>query len=155
MKENLEFMFESNQNALKRLLDDVGEEETLDRAGGLCNPIIWQAGHLAWCADLVAWLLGGDRAFPEKWTALFEYGSKSPDDNTVFPPYREICGKLYELQAKVNDLLEAFDEKKFADEVELGEDWRMNRLDALFFFGKHDSYHAGQITILRKSLGLQ
>jgi hypothetical protein len=155
MKDNLKFMFRTNQSVLKKMLDDVGEKETLDSAGGLCNPIRWQTGHLAWSADLVAWLLGGERSFPENWAEVFEYGSKSPDENTVFPPFAEIREKLYELQAKTNGLLEVFDENKFADEVELAEDWRMNRLDALFFFGKHDSYHAGQITILRKSLGLQ
>jgi uncharacterized damage-inducible protein DinB len=123
MKDNLKFMFKTNHVVLKRLLDDIGEKETLD--------------------------------FPENWTELFEYGSSAPDENTDFPPFAEIREKLYELQAKTDGLLEVFDENKFTEEVELTEDWRMNRLDALFFFGKHDSYHAGQITILRKSLGLQ
>jgi hypothetical protein len=155
MKENLKFMFKTNQVILKRLLEDIGDKETLDCAGGLCNPIRWQAGHLAWSTDLVAWLLDGRKSLPENWIGLFEYGCGAPDENTVFPPFAEIREKLYELQAKTNGLLEVFDEKKFADEVELTENWRMNRLDAILFFGKHDSYHAGQITILRKSLGLQ
>jgi len=152
-KENLKFMIEKNQDSLKQLLDDISDEESLDRAGGLCNPIIWQTGHLAWCADTVVWLLGGNREFPDNWTKMFEYGSKLPDDTTAFPPFGEVRGKLYELHTKVNNALEIFDENKFADEVEVEKDWRLNRLNALFSFSKHDFYHAGQITVVRNKLG--
>ena len=154
-KENLEYLFQTGQGALKRLLDDISEEESLNGAGGFCNPIRWQAGHLAWCADIMVWLLGGERTFPDKWTATFEYGSKLPENDAVFPPFKEICGKLHELQMRMNSLLDGFDEDKFAEEVELAKDWRMNRLNALHFFCRHDFYHAGQIMILRKQLGRQ
>lgn len=152
-KENLEYEFQSGQNALKGLLGDISEEESLYNFGGLCNSIKWLAGHLTWCADNVAWILGGERTLPDDWTAIFEYGAKLPEDENVYPPYSEICGKLYELQNKINGLLDNIDEDKFAEEVELAKDWRMNRLNALHFFCRHDFYHAGQITVLRKQLG--
>jgi hypothetical protein len=153
IKDNLKFMITKNQESLKQLLDDISESESLDRAGGLCNPIIWQTGHLAWCADTMVWLLGGNKEFPGNWTKMFEYGSKLPDDDAAFPPFMEVRYKLYELRTKINSALEVFDESKFADEVELAEDWKLNRLNALFAFSKHDFYHAGQITIVRKKLG--
>jgi hypothetical protein len=128
------------------LLDDIGNDESLDRAGGLCNPIIWQTGHLVWCADIVAWLLGGNKTLPHKWTDLFEYGSRLPEDNTECPPFKEVRAKLYEIQQNVDDLLKNVDETTFGDEVELSKDWRMNRLNALLFFARHDFYHMGQIT---------
>ncbi len=152
-KENLAFEFQSGQNAIKRLLDDISEDESLFHFGKSCNPIRWQAGHLTWCADYVVWLLGGDKTLPDNWTAIFEYGAILPEDDSVFPSYGEICGKLYELQNKINGLLDNIDEDRFAEEVELGKDWRMNRLNALHFFCRHDYYHAGQIAILRKQLG--
>ena len=152
-KDNLKVQFKSNQDALKVLLDDVTEQESLDRAGGICNPIIWQTGHLAWCADTIVWLLGGKREFPDDWKVIFEYGAKLPEDDTAFPPFKEVRDKLYELQSKANGALDAFDESKFAEEVQIEADWKAKRIDALFSFGKHDFYHAGQITVLRNQLG--
>lgn len=152
-KDNLRTLIKYNQDALKQLLDDVSEQESRECLGGLCNPIIWQAGHLAWCADTVFWLLGGEKEFPDNWTTVFEYGAKLPEDDAAFPPFKEVRDKLYELQSKINSALDVFDAGKFVDEVEIAKDWKANRLDALFSFSKHDFYHAGQITILRKKLG--
>ncbi len=152
-KDDLKYLFQSGQGALKRLLDGISEEDSLDRSVKLCNPIRWQAGHLAWCADIMVELLGGQRTFPDKWTAMFEYGSKMPDDDAVFPPLEEIRGKLYESHTQMNGLLGNFDESRFDEEVELATDWKMKRIDALLFFARHDYYHAGQIVLSRKNLG--
>lgn len=152
-KDNLKYMITKNQAAIKQLLDDISDEEALDRAGGLCNPMIWQVGHLAWCADIMVWLLDGNREFPDNWTAMFEYGSKLPDDDSAFPPFAEVRSKLYDLHGKINSALEIIDDNKFDDEVQIAEDWKLDRLNALFTFSKHDFYHAGQITILRNKLG--
>jgi uncharacterized damage-inducible protein DinB len=152
-RNNLTYIFKANRDTTKRLLDDISNDESIDSAGGLCNPIIWQTGHLAWCADIVVWLLGGNKTLPREWVDIFEYGSKLPEDNTEHPPFTEVRNKLYEIQQNINDLLKNVDETTFNDEVELLKDWRMNRLDALLFFAKHDYYHIGQITILRRKLG--
>lgn len=152
-KENLKYLFQTNQEALKSLLDDISEEESLNRARGLCNHFKWQAGHLAYSTDIMTWLLGGERSLPDEWTAPFKGGAELSEDDSVFPPFSEIRGKLYELQGNIGNLLEGFDEGKFDDEVEISENWRPTRLNALLMFCEHDFYHAGQITILRKNLG--
>lgn len=152
-RNNLTYIFKSNRDTTKRLLDDISNDESKELAGGICNPIIWQAGHLAWCADIVAWLLGGSRTLPHKWTAFYEYGSKLPEEINEYPPFREVRDKLYEVQLNIDNLLKNVDETTFDEEVELSKDWRMNRLDALLFFAKHDYYHFGQITILKKKFG--
>lgn len=154
-RNNLTHIFKSNRDTTKRLLDDISNDESIELAGGICNPIIWQTGHLAWCADIVAWLLGGSKALSHKWTAFYEYGSKLPADINEYPPFEEVRDKLYEIQLNIDNLLKNVDETTFDEEVELSKDWRMNRLNALLFLAKHDYYHIGQITILRKKLGRQ
>ena len=150
---NLTTIFKSNRDKTKLMLDDIGHDDSLGCAGGLCNPINWQTGHLAWSADIVAWLLGGKKTLPEKWNAFYEYGSKQPEAVTEYPPFEEVRDKLYEIQLNISNLLKDVDQSAFDEEVELLKDWSMNRLDALLFFAKHDYYHLGQVTVLRKSLG--
>ena len=37
--------------------------------------------------------------------------------------------------------------------VELGEDWKVTPLEGLSFLCRHEFYHCGQITVMRRAIG--
>lgn len=152
-KDNLKHMIQYNQEAVKKLLDDITEEESLNPTRGLVNHIKWQTGHLAYSVDFMIKIMGGEMSLPEEWIQPYKGGVELPEDDSVFPKFEEIRGKLYELYDKINGMFDNVTDE-FLDEVaELSEGWKEVRLHALNFFCTHEFYHAGHITIIRKNLG--
>jgi uncharacterized damage-inducible protein DinB len=151
-KENLKNLFSSNQDSIKKLLDDITEDESMNRARGLCNHIKWQAGHLAYCVDMMRTMLNGQRFLDDAWVEPFKGGHELAND-AQFPPFSDVRGNLYELYDDLNKLLEKSDNLDFDEIFEVSPDWKPTRYDGLVFFCVHEFYHAGQVTIVRKNLG--
>ncbi len=151
-KENLKTAYEAVQKGTRQMLDDITEEESLNPTRGLCNHIKWQTGHLAYCVDAMITILGGDAVLAEQWYAPYKGGVELTEDNSVYPPFEELRAKLYELYDIFNKQLESSDDEKLDEVVVIFGDWKENRLNGIWSFVKHECYHMGQLTIIRKNL---
>ncbi|MCP4705064.1 MAG: hypothetical protein GY865_10670, partial [candidate division Zixibacteria bacterium] len=94
-KENLKKLLQSNHDMIKKLVDDISEEESMRHDYEHCNHIRWQTGHLVDCTRLILKIFGENADFPEEWTKLFGYGSKLYDNASIYPSMEEVKQSLY------------------------------------------------------------
>jgi uncharacterized damage-inducible protein DinB len=152
-KENLKSMYVRIQDAVKKLLDDVTEEESNNPVKGLCCPIKWQTGHIAFYVDYTVKLLGGESILPEKWVELYRGGVELSDEHSAYKPFSEMRKELYSLYDSFNSQLEKTTDKFLDEEVEFSPEYKATRMDGILMLATHEFYHAGQITVARNNLG--
>lgn len=152
-KESLKKVLQSNQEMIKKLIDDISEEESMRHDYEHCNHIRWQTGHLADCTRFTLKLLGEKSDFPDEWTKLFGWKSKLFENASIYPSMEEIRQKLYEQYDKILTVLDNIPAENLDTEVELGEDWKTSAWEGIPGLCKHEYYHAGQITIMRRVIG--
>jgi hypothetical protein len=135
----------------ERGLEGVGRDDLRRRPSDDTNPLLWIAGHLASVRIAVCGLLGAPREVP--WGKTFFRGgavdpATLPEVDGILQVWREVTGVLNErLEAVSAADLEAPSPKKFpiADPTVRG---------AVTFLGWHEGYHLGQMSLLRRWLGL-
>jgi len=152
LKDHLLFMLETNQDVIKRLIDDISEEDSMVQSDHGFNHIRWQVGHLICYDNNSLGLLGGDKIDLGKWEKLFAAGSKISNDPSIYPEMSELKFKIYDLHrnliAQANKITDADLEKIIGDVDNPKPVWR-----PVTFFCMHEFYHAGQITQTRRMLG--
>lgn len=152
-KENLKKLLISNHDTVKKLIDDIGEEESMRHDYEFCNHIRWQTGHLIDSARIMLKLLGKDENIPDEWPKLFGYKSKIFENASIYPSMSELKEKLYFLYDQMISALDKIASDDLDKIVELGEDWKVTPYDGLNFLCRHEFYHCGQITVMRRVMG--
>jgi uncharacterized damage-inducible protein DinB len=152
-KENLRYLLESNHGAVRRLIDDVSDEESMFRGKDNLNHIRWHTGHIAYCANIVLRLMGEEGAFPEPWEKLFGGGSEINDKPSAYPSMPELREKLYSIYDQTDKALDKISTDDLDREIEAGSDRKITPMNGALFFCAHEFYHCGQIANLRKILG--
>ena len=152
-KDNLKFLVGSNYSAVKKLIDDVSEEESVLRIGNIANHIRWQTGHIVNSADFMSRMLGEDGSVPDKWNELFQRGSEFCEDDSEYPSMSELKEKLYSLYDRLPKTLEDKSDTFLDEEIEIVPGWKETRMNGFLFFGEHTFYHCGQIAMMIRSIG--
>jgi len=152
-KENLKYSLATNQRGVRALIDDISEEESLERGKDNLQHIRWQTGHLVYNAFDTLKSLGGEAEIPEQWRVLFNRGCEWNDDPSVYPSMAELRTKLYSFYAQINQRLEEMSDSDLDVELwkELG--FETTAMNTAIFFNKHEFYHMGQIAVIRRILG--
>lgn len=132
------------------------EEKLTFRTGPSENHLLWTIGHLATFYSWAASLIDGKRAdLPTEYDSLFGYKSTPVDEAKAYPSsvsVRQMHDRAYAR------LLEAAQGIK-ADQLHLplgpeAHGWASSRLDVLHKAVWHEGWHQGQISSLRRALGL-
>lgn len=152
-KEFLKKMLESNHDTVKRLIDDIGEEESMRHDYKFCNHIRWQTGHLIDSAKMMLKLLGKEENIPDEWAKIFGHKSKLFENASLYPSMTELREKLYSLYDKMLSALDEIPTEDLDKIVVLGEDWKVTPLEGINFLCRHEFYHCGQITVMRRVIG--
>jgi hypothetical protein len=152
-KETLKHQIETMHYVIKKVIDDIKEEESMRTIGSSPNHIKWQTGHLVFAAMLAGNTLGVSLAPPAGWNKLFGRGAEPPDKQKDFPPMEDLRATLYEFQKRVLAHLETVSEEHLVTKCEIAPSWEDSPLNALLFFCGHDFYHCGQIALIRHELG--
>lgn len=150
-RENLLYMMKINQQAIKRLVDDVTEEESLEQGIYGYNHIRWQIGHLVHCQVIILKHLGEQAGDFSKYKELFGGGSKIADDTAIYPSLAKLRTQLYELQEMSIAAAEQIRDSDLEKQVDWG-DRKAPVWQAISFLCMHDFYHSGQIVNMRKIL---
>jgi hypothetical protein len=143
----------TTQSMIRRLVDDINDEESMMTLGNNPNHIKWLTGHLVFTAMLAGTAAGGKLAMPEGWGDIFRRGSQSPDKTAVFPAMPAVRGVLYEFQDKVQGALDQADDEFLDAKRIIAPNWEDTPVNAILFFCAHDFYHAGQIVMIRRAIG--
>jgi hypothetical protein len=141
---------------LDKLVATFPEDKATFQTAGTDNHLMWTLGHLAVTYSWLASLVDG-KAFtlPESYNALFGYQSKPTGDASTYPPIAEVkknCaaafGRLTDAIAKISGA----DLEKPTASDSFG--FAKTRHEAILRAAWHDGCHSGQISSLRRALGL-
>jgi hypothetical protein len=153
-KPNLQFLLSSNQGAMRRLIDDVTDDESLVRGKDDRMHIRWQTGHIVYNAWLILRTLGVKVEMPDGWYDLYKRGCDFAIDGDAYPSMDALRKQLYAYYDQINAHLAKLDDaelEKVLDPESVFKD--VNALNTALFFCTHEFYHAGQIASLRRILG--
>lgn len=155
LKEHLAFMLNTNLGALKKQLDDVTEEESMEQGRDGIPHIRWQAGHLVHTCGWAAGLLSGDLQYKQsdEYKKRFGGGSEVSPDPQTYPPLSQLRAELYEALEKASAAAGQLSDEQLEANVPEETGFTSTIANAVEFLCMHAFYHAGQITQLRKVLG--
>lgn len=145
-----------SRSATRKLLAGIPADKRCAQPGGCVNHALWVAGHLACTDDYFLNKFGGaPLALPQEWHTLFGMGSKPVSDASAYPAYDAV---LTAMEARREALIAWFQGRSGAELETAGpEEWKdyaPTVEEVAHFASWHESYHGGQLSVLRKSLGL-
>jgi DinB superfamily len=128
--EVIAYIFAANTGLVAKAFEGVADDQLWARATPENNPILWIAGHMVGTRALILRLLGD--------------------------PVDEILRVHADLAPRLQARLVALTADDLAREATVGPKpfGAKSFADQLGFFALHDSYHAGQLGYVRKTLGL-
>lgn len=135
--EEVKLIMKYNGFVFKKNLEEVSNEDSLIIADDRINSINWIAGHLVNSRDDLLENVGYDRILLPEYAEYYGRGKKLPGPDVAIDI--ETIKKDYDrLTDEINKVLAEGDDEK-------------DQQVAFFMF--HESYHAGQLGVLRKLLG--
>ena len=152
-KEHLLGHLKTIHGSIKRLIDDISEEEAIVCLPGNPNHIKFLVGHISTTAAFALTVAGAKPDCPGEWMKLFARGAQVSADISVYPPIDEIRSRLYTLHAALEEFVAKSDEAALDKVNAIRPGWDENAMDGVLFFCAHDFYHAGQIALIRHALG--
>ncbi len=148
--EDLSMMFRVTHNVIHRNLKGVDQAKSLMTDGHSPNCINWIVGHLLATRNAVHSML--DLPVPDWDNREFYRGDF---DVAGVSEISDLVANLKESHKTVVEALGKFDENWY-NEISANQDFGLDRTrgQVLAFFQFHESYHAGQLGILRRAAGL-
>ena len=141
---------------LDKLIDTFPEDQALRQPVPTDNHLLWTIGHLAVTYSWLVSLLEGKMfELPGTYNALFGYGSKPGSDAAAYPPIaeakRNYTAAYTRFLAAANKLTaHDLDKPPAADSFGFAK----TRHEVLLRAAWHDGWHSGQLSSLRRALGL-
>jgi len=133
-------------------------EFTTGSGGGhVANHALWFLGHMATTDDWFIQQMGAasELQLSAEWHELFGGGSKPVDDPSKYPPFETLMQAMQTQRERLTKWFASRSEKELA--AETNEKWKNYAptiADFAFFLAWHEGYHAGQLSVVRKQLGL-
>jgi len=126
------------------------------QAAGQPNHCLWTLGHLAATYEWTSGLLDGKpTVLPERYAGLFGMGSAPSADAGSYPPIAEVRGHFTAAHKRMMAAAKAASEAELGDSLkEVTRGFASTKMDLLYKMAWHDGWHLGQLTTLRKHLGL-
>jgi hypothetical protein len=153
---DLTMMYELSHGAINRNLEEVTHEESLVRppAGNCLN---WVLGHIVIYRGTMLQIIGHRPVLEGEHAAIYRRGSQ-PDGTERYLDLATLRGMLSDAHNELIPALSSLSEKELAASVP--EEFNRPPLagsiaNALARLSFHESYHAGQIGLLRRIAGKQ
>ena len=141
--------FKMNAQMLAKSYDGLSAEEWQRRPNDTSNCILWIAGHLVWARSRAISSLGSTWSRP--WLDLFARGAK-PVDPAQYPSHDEILSAWTDVSDSLHAAMEnATDEVLALPAPQPSTDGKISGLVGFLSF--HETYHVGQVALLRCWLG--
>ena len=141
------------QGAIRKLLEDVTEDESFVELGNCPNHICWQTGHLLFTSALRIQAMGEKADIPREWVLMFGRGAEHPGDRSVFPPFDELRSTLFAAYTQADQAVAKTTDEYLDSEIAIFPAWKDRAYHYITFFLSHDFYHAGQVALIRRHLG--
>ena len=139
-----------------KLCAGFGEHQMHTQPSATDNHLVWQIGHMGVSYGWFASMLDGKPApVGEPFDKLFGYGSKPVGDAGAYPPHaevRRVHDEQYERILRAAGRMSDADGLR-ATATDSG-GFAKNKLDVLYKCIWHEGWHQGQISSIRRALGL-
>ena len=145
-------MLRLNSRLFHNCLNDLTDEQAQRRPSDSCNSAVFVAAHLVESRHYILKTLGAERENPlERYTG----GWKSIEQITEWPTLDAIRSGWTAVSAALADRLAAITPTELDTSIttQMPLETR-TALGMLTFLVQHDSYHVGQLSLLRKYAGL-
>ena len=148
---NIEGMFKTNTDIVRKALDEVPPESWFLKPGDESNHLMWVAGHLVVHRAAALKYLGGD--WDASWSSLFKRGEKLTVDEK-YPSIEEIRNAWEIVSKKLFASLSNPPAERLSQPAPQGPPSFDGRISGqVAFLAFHETYHVGQVSYLRKWLG--
>ncbi len=126
------------------------------QAPGQPNHCLWTLGHLASTYDWAAGVLDGKPStLPEAYGKMFGMGSTPSADTKANPSLGEVRSHFDQSWARIQRIAQSMTPSQAEESVkEATQGFADTKMDLLYKLAWHDGWHLGQLTTLRKYLGL-
>jgi hypothetical protein len=115
------------------------------------NCFNWVLGHILESRSRMLGILGYEPFFDEAETALYKRGSEPITDGATAVPFPTLLQHLHDSQEKLTAYFQQATPDDLAAETD-SENWP-TLLSRVSFFHWHETYHVGQLKILRQLAG--
>ena len=139
-----------------KLIQDIPADKCCHQPVPGSNHAVWVLGHMACTDNYFLTSLGKkDSLIDERWSKLFGMGSEPMDNPKKYPPLDEIKAKADEARRALLGWFESMDEQQLLSPLsgELAA-FAPNYAGLMCTLGWHEGLHAGQLSSMRRSLGL-
>ena len=152
--ENLKYVFDLNHSVVLVNLEDITPEESLIRPVGGGNCANWIVGHMLRSREFLVRIAGGEWSLGEQAHALYKRGT-SGSEQAAYLPFDQLLKYWDEAHLVLIESLGRLTVEQLNETVDpLGDFVRHDtRIKRLLFLHFHESYHAGQLGLLRRLLG--
>jgi DinB superfamily len=148
---NVSGMFKANTDIISKAIADVQPEDWFRTPGDDSNHLMWLLGHVVIHRGQVLKTLGND--WNSSWAALFTRGSQRVD-NAEYPTVAEMRAAWGEISQQLKAALREPSPDVLTKPTPEGPPSFDKTLSGtVAFYAFHDTYHAGQVSFLRKWLG--
>jgi uncharacterized damage-inducible protein DinB len=151
--DNLMYLLKTSHGATRKTLDGISEEESLVTIPGNPNHIRWITGHMVASITRQAQALGVTVNVPKEWITLFDRGVSPTADNSLYPSMEALRSKLAELHSAIENGAIGKTDAELDAQVEIIPGWKDSAMNFANFFCIHEFYHAGQVAMIRHTLG--
>ena len=145
-----------SRQALLGLLDGIPAEKLTHQLTPGGNHALWIAGHIANADDFfLSTLAGTEPKHPDKWRDLFGQGSKPINDAAAYPSLDDVKQALANRREELLAWFQSLSSEKLAEP--LPADYQQFAPNFGAFPGTlawHEGLHAGQLSMIRRDLGL-
>ena len=152
-RDNLVWHTAMVHRSIRKLLDDITEDEAFVTIGSSPNHICWLTGHIVHTTTMRLRCMKIEPDTPTDWMKLFGRGHENPRDRSTFPPFVQLRDHLYKLYGLADSAAASCADEFLDSMIEPIPGWNDRVANFLAFFLTHDFYHAGQIAMIRRELG--
>lgn len=149
--------YDWTQTALKAVFDAIPTEDFMHQPFPGANHALWTMGHLATVDQyFLKSIAGRDDALFEKHKAQFFAKSQPSDNPRDYPPLEEVRKYFASSRAEFRKWIDSLDDAALAAPLpEKFQQFANSHAGMVFRLCWHEGMHYGQLTVIRKSLGLQ
>jgi uncharacterized damage-inducible protein DinB len=140
----------------EKVLDEIPPDKMMFQPVPGGNHALWQVGHMAVTDDMFLSSLGGRPALcPEGWQKLFGYGSQPSGDPSDYPSPQDVRRTFDQARQDLRDWFSSMSREQLAEPLPKDLSMFAPSFGALMSsLACHEGMHIGQLTVIRKALGL-
>ena len=145
--------FHRNTKLVQRHAEGVSHEDSLRQSDHNINCFNWVLGHMvASRYDLFRLVDGGPRDDADRFNRYRNESDQVTSESPDVVRLEDLLAGLAESQAAFRAWMDSVDEAWLKEETPIG-DAMVSRADQIHFAYFHDTYHTGQIDLLRQVSG--